>query len=221
MLYYRSCLKDNYNLGVVILSFDKKAKDWDDSRRIQRSKIIADKINEFMDLQDSFSALEFGCGTGLISLNLYDKLSKITCIDTSSGMIKQLEDKVADNNLGKITVAQVNINDEHNLTSEYDVIYSSMSLHHVIQLEETLQSFHNLLQDGGQLCIVDLDKEDGSFHSQETNFLGHNGFDQNELSQLLEQVGFNNITSETFYRDERSIGNRNIEYSLFIMKAQK
>jgi ubiquinone/menaquinone biosynthesis C-methylase UbiE len=136
-------------------------------------------------------------------------------------MIKQLEDKVAEHNLDKITVTQLNINDDHDLKSEYDIIYSSMSLHHVTSLEETLQNFYDLLQDGGQLCIVDLDKEDGSFHSQESNFLGHNGFEQKELSQLLEQVGFNNIMSETFYNDERSIGNRNIEYSLFIMKAQK
>ena len=203
------------------LSFDKKAKDWDDNRRIQRSKVIAEKIIDYVNLQENFSGLEFGCGTGLISLNLYDKLDKITCIDTSSGMIKQLEDKVAEHNLDKITVTQLNINDDHDLQSEYDIIYSSMSLHHVTSLEETLQNFYDLLQDGGQLCIVDLDKEDGSFHSQESNFLGHNGFEQKELSQLLEQVGFNNVISETFYKDERSIGNRNIEYSLFIMKAQK
>ena len=203
------------------LSFDKKAKDWDDNRRIQRSKVIAEKIIDYVNLQETFSGLEFGCGTGLISLNLYDKLGKITCIDTSSGMIKQLEDKVAEHNLDKITVTQLNINDDHDLKSEYDIIYSSMSLHHVTSLEETLQNFYDLLQDGGQLCIVDLDKEDGSFHSQESNFLGYNGFEQKELSQLLEQVGFNNIMSETFYNDERSIGNRNIEYSLFIMKAQK
>ena len=203
------------------MSFDKKAKDWDDNRRIQRSKVIAEKIIDYVNLQETFSGLEFGCGTGLISLNLYDKLGKITCIDTSSGMIKQLEDKVAEHNLDKITVTQLNINDDHDLQSEYDIIYSSMSLHHVTSLEETLQNFYDLLQDGGLLCIVDLDKEDGSFHSQESNFLGHNGFEQKELSQLLEQVGFNNIMSETFYNDERSIGNRNIEYSLFIMKAQK
>ena len=203
------------------LSFDKKAKDWDDNRRTQRSKVIAEKIIDYVNLQETFTGLEFGCGTGLISLNLYDKLGKITCIDTSSGMIKQLEDKVAEHNLDKITVTQLNINDDHDLKSEYDIIYSSMSLHHVTSLEETLQNFYDLLQDGGQLCIVDLDKEDGSFHSQESNFLGHNGFEQKELSQLLEQVGFNNIMSETFYNDERSIGNRNIEYSLFIMKAQK
>ena len=203
------------------LSFDKKAKDWDDNRRIQRSKVIAEKIIDYVNLQETFTGLEFGCGTGLISLNLYDKLGKITCIDTSSGMIKQLEDKVAEHNLDKITVTQLNINDDHDLKSEYDIIYSSMSLHHVTSLEETLQNFYDLLQDGGQLCIVDLDKEDGSFHSQESNFLGYNGFEQKELSQLLEQVGFNNIMSETFYNDERSIGNRNIEYSLFIMKAQK
>ena len=203
------------------LSFDKKAKDWDDNRRIQRSKVIVEKIIDYVNLQETFSGLEFGCGTGLISLNLYDKLGKITCIDTSSGMIKQLEDKVAEHNLDKITVTQLNINDDHDLQSEYDIIYSSMSLHHVTSLEETLQNFYDLLQDGGQLCIVDLDKEDGSFHSQESNFLGYNGFEQKELSQLLEQVGFNNIMSETFYNDERSIGNRNIEYSLFIMKAKK
>ena len=67
-----------------------------------------------------------------------------------------------------------------------------------------MQNFYDLLQDGGQLCIVDLDKEDGSFHSQESNFLGYNGFEQKELSQLLEQVGFNNIMSETFYNDENN-----------------
>lgn len=164
------------------LSFDKKAKDWDDNRRIQRSKVIAEKIIDYVNLQENFSGLEFGCGTGLISLNLYDKLGKITCIDTSSGMIKQLEDKVAEHNLDKITVTQLNINDDHDLKSEYDIIYSSMSLHHVTSLEETLQNFYDLLQDGGQLCIVDLDKEDGSFHSQESNFLGYNGFEQKELS---------------------------------------
>ena len=125
------------------MSFDKKAKDWDDNRRIQRSKVIAEKIIDYVNLQETFSGLEFGCGTGLISLNLYDKLDKITCIDTSSGMIKQLEDKVAEHNLDKITVTQLNINDDHDLKSEYDIIYSSMSLHHVTSLEETLQNFYD------------------------------------------------------------------------------
>ena len=61
---------------MVRLSFDKKAKDWDDNRRIQRSKVIAEKIIDYVNLQENFSGLEFGCGTGLISLNLYDKLDK-------------------------------------------------------------------------------------------------------------------------------------------------
>lgn len=126
------------------LSFDKKAKDWDDNRRIQRSKVIADKIIDYVKLQESFTGLEFGCGTGLISLNLYDKLSKITCIDTSSGMIKQLEDKVAEHNLDKITVTQLNINEDHDLKSEYDIIYSSMSLHHVINVKIIMNTFAHI-----------------------------------------------------------------------------
>lgn len=46
------------------LSFDKKAKDWDDNRRIQRSKVIAEKIIDYVNLQETFSGLEFAVVRG-------------------------------------------------------------------------------------------------------------------------------------------------------------
>lgn len=71
------------------------------------------------------------------------------------------------------------------------------------------------------LCIVDLDKEDGSFHKEYEDFDGHNGFNQEELKDILTSVGFKDIQSNTFFYDEKIIEGENVSYSLFLMKASK
>jgi hypothetical protein len=67
------------------------------------------------------------------------------------------------------------------------------------------------------LCICDLDKEDGSFHSHEDAFDGHNGFDRKELGKELEKAGFNKVRFTTCYtlmKDGRP-------YPLFLSVAEK
>ena len=75
------------------MSFDDYARTWDTERRINRAKIVADKIADSVDIDRNYSAMEFGCGTGLVSFNLYDKFKRITLIDTSKGMIDILNSK--------------------------------------------------------------------------------------------------------------------------------
>ncbi|SHH69713.1 hypothetical protein [Clostridium grantii] len=71
------------------------------------------------------------------------------------------------------------------------------------------------------LCIVDLDKEDGSFHKEYEDFDGHNGFNQEDLKDILTSVGFKDIQSNTFFYDEKIIEGQKVSYSLFLMKASK
>ena len=52
----------------------------------------------------------------------------------------------------------------------FDLVYTLMTLHHIPDTAKILGSFQALLQPGGVLCIADLDKEDGSFHSHEADF---------------------------------------------------
>ena len=76
------------------MSFDDYAKTWDTDKRINRAKKVANEIRNSIDSEINYSAMEFGCGTGLVSFNLYDKFKKITLIDSSKGMIDILNSKI-------------------------------------------------------------------------------------------------------------------------------
>jgi len=203
------------------MNFNVQSISWDNEKRINRAKVIAAEIVSATELEKSYSALEFGCGTGLVSFNLYDKLKDIVCIDTSKGMIDTLNTKIKQHKVKNMAAYQQNINDDYLLTPKYDLIYTSMALHHIVDIDTTLANLYKLLKQNGCLCIVDLDEDDGSFHKAETDFNGHNGFNQTELKQILVKLGYKGLRSNTFYKDVKNIEGVILNYSLFIMIGRK
>jgi ubiquinone/menaquinone biosynthesis C-methylase UbiE len=203
------------------MSFDETAQNWDTELRINRAKKIADEISKSIDIDKNYSAMEFGCGTALLSFNLYDKFKKITLIDTSKGMIDVLNSKIKKYKVGNMFTNNVDISEENSLDMKFDVIYNSLVLHEIHNTEAIIKNFYELLNKDGYLCIVDLDEEDGSFHKNYLNFDGHNGFNQEKLKNILSDSGFKDIESNTFYYDVKVIGDEKIKYSLFLMKARK
>jgi len=203
------------------MSFDDYAKTWDTDKRINRAKKIANEIRNSIDSDIDCSAMEFGCGTGLVSFNLYDKLKKITLIDSSNGMLDILKSKINECKVNNMVISCPDILEENSLDMKFDVIYNSMVLHHINDTEAIIKKFYELLNKDGYLCIVDLDEEDGSFHKKYTDFDGHNGFNQEKLKSILLKIGFDDIESNTFYYDEKIIDGQKINYSLFLMKARK
>lgn len=203
------------------MNFDNEALTWDDEKRVSRAKVISQEIVKAIEIKKSYSALEFGCGTGLISFNIHDSFHSVTLVDNSRGMISILNSKIEDNKIQNMEAYCTDINNESILTGTYDVIYTSMAMHHIQDTEKTLKSLFELLNKDGFLCIVDLDEEDGSFHGVEKDFTGHNGFNQLDLTNLLYKVGFEEIESKIIYRDKKTVGNELVDYSLFLMKGRK
>lgn len=203
------------------MSFDDDAKNWDTEKRSKRAKIVADEIRKTVGVLKNSSAMEFGCGTGLISFNLKDEFESITLVDSSTGMMDVLKSKIEKCKANNMFPYQVDIFDENSLNVKFDVIYNSMVLHHIHDVEAMTRRFHESLQEDGCLCIVDLDEEDGSFHKKYPDFDGHNGFNQEELKRILMNVGFKNVESRTFYHAVKDVGGEKVNYSLFLMKARK
>jgi len=164
--------------------FDDYAKKWDTDRRINRAKIISEEIANSIDINKGCSAMEFGCGTGLISFNLVEKFENITLIDSSKGMIDVVKEKIEKYEVDNMKPYAIDLFNEE-IIEKFDVIYTSMVLHHIQDIAGLANKFYTLLNDGGQVIIVDLDKEDGSFHKNEPGFNGHNGFDQEKLKIFL------------------------------------
>jgi ubiquinone/menaquinone biosynthesis C-methylase UbiE len=217
------------------MNFDAAAAGWDTDRRTKRARIIADRIAGAIGADGRMRALEFGCGTGLVSFFLKDRLGRITLVDTSRGMIEVLEQKIREARIGNMTALQMDINACHALEGaapesagreglpdeEFDAVYTSMALHHVREIDPALRALYKSIRKNGRLCIVDLMEEDGSFHKEDKDFDGHNGFNPEQLKSVLEKLGFTGVASEVFYNDIRVIEDRKIPYSLFIMTGTK
>lgn len=204
------------------MNFDIESITWDDERRKNRAKLISEEISKAIQIEKQYTALEFGCGTGLISFCLNDEFEMITLVDTSKGMIDVLNSKIKAFEIDNMKAYQIDINESDILSEDsYDVIYTSMALHHIVDTETTIKNLYKLLNKDGYLCIVDLDEEDGSFHKEEKDFNGHNGFNQNELKNILLETGFKEVEANTFYEDEKVVEEMKVKYSLFLMTGRK
>lgn len=203
------------------MSFDNYAKTWDTDKRIDRARIIADKIIDSIGINENYSAMEFGCGTGLVSFNLYKKFKSIALVDSSKGMVDILNSKIEKSQVSNMFPFHLDITNKNSLNMKFDVIYTSMVLHHIQDTKAIIKGLYELLNKDGYLCIVDLDKEDGSFHKNYPEYDGHNGFNQDDLKDILVNCGFKDIESNTFYYDEKIIESETVLYSLFLMKGEK
>ena len=200
--------------------FDEYAKKWDTEFRIDRAKKIANKIKEKIEIDINMNVMEFGCGTGLVSFELFDNFKTLTLIDSSKNMLEIAELKIKEYKTANIKTRYIDIMNE-DIEEKYDLIYTSMALHHIKDIDLVISKLSKLLTNEGKLCIIDLDEEDGSFHHNFPNFDGHNGFNQKELQSVLEKNNFKEIESEIFFYEKREINNEEKEFSLFIMVGKK
>lgn len=204
--------------------FDQQAKEWDnDPKKTERAIIIAKEMIDFIQPNKTMNAFEFGCGTGLLSYQLKDSFKTITLADTSEGMIKVLQEKIADENINNFKPLLVDLLEDDSVInrSEFDVIYTLMTLHHILEIDKILMIFNAMLKTGGYLCIADLVQEDGSFHTNVPGFDGHNGFDREKLSAVLSNHGFKVVYNQIPLEIEKEFDNKVRKYPMFLMMCKK
>ena len=203
-------------------NFDTEALQWDeDVEKVKRANLFANEIVNFIHPDKSMTAMEFGCGTGLLSFELRDKFKTITLIDNSPGMISVLEEKIKVNGLSNFEPICIDPLVDDVVLKDFDVIYTLMTLHHIHELQKIMQIFNSGLKTGGYLCIADLISEDGTFHSKPSEFTGHKGFDKEELSLLLKENGFQSKFYKIVFTIEKEVDGRIKKYPLFLVIAKK
>jgi SAM-dependent methyltransferase len=201
--------------------FDIKAAEWDnDPIHWDRSEVITNQIRKLIALSRQMTALEFGAGTGIASFLLKDDLKEITLMDSSSEMVKIIDEKIKTTNVNNLKTLYFDLEREDYKGSRFDLIFTQMVLHHVTDLENIISKFYNLLNPGGYLAIADLYPEDGSFHGE--GFTGYKGFDPAELSKLLLKPGFKNINYQKCYVINRKISDTGIKhFDVFLLIANR
>lgn len=195
------------------MNFNELAKNWDTEQRIKRAEVISTEIESYMG-SGPLEVMEFGCGTGLVSFNLKNKIAQFLLVDSSDAMIDEVKRKISEAN---VTNVQTYCGELGTLESDqkFDVIYTSMTCHHIKDIQTTINLLTTFLKKNGKLVIVDLLPDDGTFHSLNPEFDGHNGFSIAEMTAILEKAGLTDILGRKFYSSYKTIGEINHPYSLF------
>lgn len=202
-------------------NFDERAKDWDsDPIKVERARVVADAIRKTVPLSRDMKALEYGCGTGLLSFALQSGLGSITLADTSQGMLDVLSEKIASAGVTNMHPVRLDLATDPLPAERYHLTYSLMTLHHIHDVNDVLVRFWELLEPDGVLLVADLDKEDGSFHTDGSTDV-HPGFDRVELQSMVESIGFGDVTFSTAYQIKKKIGDVERVFPVFLMSAQK
>ena len=202
-------------------NFDERAKDWDsDPQKVERARAVAEAIRKAVPLSPSMKALEYGCGTGLLSFALQPDLGQITLADTSPGMLEVLANKITDAKVRNMHPVRLDLESDPIPSERFDLTYSLMTLHHIHNVKKVLIKFYDLLLPQGYLLVADLDREDGSFHTDGTTDV-HQGFDRAKLKKVIEDIGFENVKFSTAYEIKKQIDYAEKVFPVFLMSAQK
>ena len=200
--------------------FDSKARQWDDNPVFQeRGLKIADAVRRSVPLNREMSALDYGCGTGLLSFPLKDELGPILMADSSPGMLEVVAEKIAAQGVTNMTPVKLDLLADPLPAQRFDLIVTSMTLHHVPDTDAILAVFHALLNPGGYLCIADLDQEDGSFHGTDVDV--HHGFDRADLSRRAADAGFADPQFQTVFSIAKEQAGGTRDYPVFLMTARR
>ncbi len=195
--------------------FNEKSKSWDSNELINRlSSAVGAAILSHVSLNEEMVVMDFGAGTGLISSHVAPRVKRVVAVDVSESMLSkllakpELQDKV-------VAVCQDILNEP--VAEKFDLIMSAMAMHHVRDTNKLIQTFAAHLKPGAILALADLDKEDGSFHPTDTQGVFHSGFERDELKNIMERNGFENMrftTAHTVEKDDRL-------YPVFLLTAKK
>ena len=201
--------------------FDDAAKTWETQPRLLLAEAVSAAIKKNIVFNENKVVTDFGAGTGLVSLAISPLVKSVTAIDESVGMLEVLKEKSDRMGIKNISII---INDSENLNIKklkFDVVVSSMTLHHMKSTEDAASLFYSILNDEGIIAIADLDKEDGNFHSDNTD-IHHFGFERESLKKIFTNAGFKNIKFDTAYYMEKTGSDGVIrEFPVFLLTGDK
>jgi len=209
-------------MNKITNNFDDRAKTWDENPvRVKLSKDIATSIENSIPLSKKDDVLDFGCGSGLVTLEIAPLVNTVIGCDNSQGMIDVIESKIDSQGISNVKTEFVDVEQGGILDGKYSVVVSAMALHHIKHTQPLLEQFYNVLFSGGYIAIADLEAEDGQFHE---NNLGvhHLGFDTDKLKENFAKAGFIQIKTHIAAQVTKPIADGSVRtFNVFLIVAQK
>ncbi len=173
--------------------FNDRARGWDAKQsRVEMAGAVARAMLTNLTLTREMTMMDYGAGTGLVTLHLRPHVRRIDAVDSSEGMLAVLQEKVRSQDIDNIESILLPPENGGIPERSYDVIVSSMTMHHVADVSELARAFYGSLNPGGQIALADLVEEQGDFHSDNTG-VQHFGFNTDAFAEIFRNAGFRNV----------------------------
>ena len=170
--------------------------------------MVCQAVEKQLDLLSDKEILDFGGGTGLLTLPLAKQAKSVTLVDISEKMLEQARLKAERQEIKNIQLLEQDLL-ANPLDQEFDLIVVCRVLHHMPDLDAALSLFHQHLREDGQLLLADFTKTEAN----------HHGFELAELEKQLIEYGFSSVHSQILYSAEDLFQGNYSE--LFFSVAQK
>ncbi len=203
-------------------NFDERAANWDvRPQQITMANGVADAMIRELKPTAEMSVMDYGCGSGLVTMRFQPLVKKVVGVDSSRGMLEVFQEKVSKLGYDNVSGQLADLEEEDAVEGKFNLIVSSMAFHHVRKLSDLLHRMYDLLIPGGAIGIADLDKEDGTFHKDNTGVV-HFGFERDVMKNLLEEAGFHDVKAATATSVVREGDDqKKREYSIFLITGKK
>lgn len=140
--------------GSMVESYDSLIR-----RAVPRYDEMTSRLLEFLP-REPRNILELGCGTGNLSLQLARKFptARLTLVDGSPEMLDVTRSRLADAGLSLVNEPEYVAARFEELAlpqASFDLVVSSISLHHVADKGSLFRRIRALLHGGGRFCFAD------------------------------------------------------------------
>ncbi len=193
--------------------FEMMACRYDTEERVHNAKIIAQAIRAELTDTKQRTALDYGCGTGLVGLALIDLFSFMTLVDASLKMVEQVRLKIEGARIENASALCADFLQEPPQV-QADYVLVSQVLLHIRDTRAILTRLFDAVNPGGHLIVVDFDRNESIVSDRV-----HPGFDQAALTGLLKEIGFASAAAHTFYHGQQIFMKQ--DASMFILDARK
>ncbi|HUH65813.1 MAG TPA: class I SAM-dependent methyltransferase [Syntrophales bacterium] len=202
--------------------FDRDAKTYDlKPGHVKLAEDVASAIMRELKPNRDMDVLDFGCGTGLVTLQLQPFVRTITGADSSLGMLDVLNAKIIERKLVNVKTEFIDIERGERLKGRFHLIVSSMTLHHITDLDRLCQEFYDCILPGGHLSIADLDSDGGDFHRGKTGVV-HSGFDRPVMRERFIRHRFQDVGDVTAASVVKDLPDgRSREFTVFLMYGRR
>jgi len=144
---------------MATCEWDEFAPGWDSNDDVRTYAAMAfdswnRKVGPMVGDLPNCRALDFGCGTGLMTEKLAPICGQVLAVDTSAKMLDVLRQKISDMDISNVTAMKVAVNattvrENPDLASKFDLIVASSVCSFLPDYETTLCNLVSVLNPGG------------------------------------------------------------------------